>query len=932
MSELDTLHQKLETAQHTNNRQDERSLLDDLGNAYFSSGEFQQSLAYYKQGLQIDREISDHQREARTLNAMALIYDELGEPRRALDLLQETLAIVRAQTDRDGEATTLNDMALVYQDMGDARQALDLLQQVLSIREDMGDEAGKATTLNNMAGVYHAIGEPYRALAMYRQTLPIFRNVHHRAGEAATLNNMALVHRNLGEPQRALEYFQQTLPIRREVGEQAEEAATLNGLASVLTDLERYAEALDAFEQSIQLQRQVNHHAGESASLVGAARILYRHLNRREDAISYMEQAIATLEAAHLSQDAAGHTADMLHQVVSTMQRSEELGKFSDETETLSVAQTQQIVGNTIAVMTVAHDKLAEWRTAMIGALQHAHQHDNDWQAEAEFFQAILNILNDHPPALPADHPYAAAVTEIRRGIKVGRASVPSVADEIVDPSNQVATLNHMALAHKESGQFQQAHDLLQQARDMCQQRGDQAGEAMTLSNMAELYHATGDSQQALDLYQQSIDLYKSREHHRGEAATLNKMAMVYRNTGQPHQALELYMQSVPICQNIQDRACEASMLSGRAAVLMDLGRYAEARTTFEQSATIEREIGNQAGEAACLIGAARLLHSHLNQKEQAIAYMEQAIGMLEESGLSQDAAGHTTAMLKHVAATMRQSEQAGLQIGADAMSADQIQQIISNTIAVMTVSQDKRAEWHAAMEGAHQHAQKQGDGWQHEAEFFAAVLALLEGTTPTLAPSHPYAQPLTEIVNGVQTSRTQTDMATSEVAQAVEDLINANADGLDAMRQVLIAQHMLLFRPEAEYLLETRITETRAREATQDADALCNVLTILQECIAHGITTTFDNLVSDQQCHLPFGTDLVPRTIDALTGTPDAKIAHIHYMNELATQTTDEQLKALIRAIQVAMLGGDVNQAGDDLTGVYQQAWQMIVSGVTAC
>jgi len=55
----------------------------------------------------------------------------------------------------------------------------------------------------------------------------------------------------------------------------------------------------------------------------------------------------------------------------------------------------------------------------------------------------------------------------------------------------------------------------------------------------------------------------------------------------------------------------------------------------------------------------------------------------------------------------------------------------------------------------------------------------------------------------------------------------------------------------------------------------------------------------------------------------------HAQYLSMLAAQTTDEDLKALIHVIQLALYSKDLSQPGRDLMGVYQQAWKAIVVGV---
>jgi hypothetical protein len=49
--------------------------------------------------------------------------------------------------------------------------------------------------------------------------------------------------------------------------------------------------------------------------------------------------------------------------------------------------------------------------------------------------------------------------------------------------------------------------------------------------------------------------------------------------------------------------------------------------------------------------------------------------------------------------------------------------------------------------------------------------------------------------------------------------------------------------------------------------------------------------------------------------------MAHVKYLNVISTQTKDEGLKALLQVIQLGLVGGDLSQLGENLSGVYRQA-----------
>src|SRR5207248_1625966 len=47
------------------------------------------------------------------------------------------------------------------------------------------------------------------------------------------------------------------------------------------------------------------------------------------------------------------------------------------------------------------------------------------------------------------------------------------------------------------------------------------------------------------------------------------------------------------------------------------------------------------------------------------------------------------------------------------------------------------------------------------------------------------------------------------------------------------------------------------------------------------------------------------------------------------SSQTSDEELKALLQVIQLGLFGNDLSHLGKNLRGIYREVWQAIVVGV---
>ncbi len=270
------------------------------------------------------------------------------------------------------------------------------------------------------------------------------------------------------------------------------------------------------------------------------------------------------------------------------------------------------------------------------------------------------------------------------------------------------------------------------------------------LNNMASVYHATGQPQRALALYEQALPILRAVGDRAGEAATLTNMASVYAATGQPQQALALYEQALPLRRAVGDRAGEAATLNNMALVYHATGQPQRALALYEQALPLMRAVGDRAGEAATLANLAVLLYQSLQRIPEAVDSLQQAIAVLERTGLDRDSSGTTIATLRSALATMQCGEPlGGGPSGPATLPAEQIRLVVANTVAVLTDVPEKHGEWRAAIAERLQHAQQQGPDWQIEVELYTTVLAMLDGQAADLPADHPYAEVIAAIERG---------------------------------------------------------------------------------------------------------------------------------------------------------------------------------------
>ncbi len=356
---------------------------------------------------------------------------------------------------------------------------------------------------------------------------------------------------------------------------------------------------------------------------------------------------------------------------------------------------------------------------------------------------------------------------------------------------------------------------------------------------MAEAYRSIGRPERALTFYEQVLPIWREVGNRVGEAVTLNNMGLAYEAMGQPERALTLYEQALPIRAEVGSRVGEARTLNNMGLAYEAMGQPERALTLYEQSLSILREVGDRAGEATVLDNMAVVLYKHLNRPKEALTRLEEAIEVLIETGLPQNLAGRTIERLRQVLEGMQRQYPCDVEV----LPSDVIEHIITNTIAVMIVAQNHKAEWRDSIARDLEQMQHSGTNWQIEVDFFTAVLDILDGRVPSLPGDHPYAPALAAIQEGI------------------------------------------------------------ARAGLQEEEA-------------------------GEEGELAFDAELIQRSIAALVAGPQERMAHAQYLAGMSTSATDAGLKALIQVIQLALFGGDLSQVGENLSGVYKQAWEMIVVG----
>jgi tetratricopeptide (TPR) repeat protein len=330
--------QVLAEFQALGNRRNVATALHQLGMLHQQQGEYEAARQRYQESLVIAQALGDRAGVSQTLHQLGNLHYLQGEYDAARQRYQESLAIKQALGDRAGVATSLHQLGMLHYLQGEYEAARQRYQESLAIKQALGDRAGVARTLHQLGMLHYLQGEYEAARQRYQESLATFQELGNRAGVATSLHQLGMLHQDQGEYDAARQRYQESLAIAQELGNRAGVANTLGQLGILEEQEGQMSQAVAALAQAFALFEQLGAPEREQAR---------RDLARLRQKIGDAAFA-AALDAANVP----GLTPDMSEQ------------EDSEQGMTIERA-TQVAVNNTIAVLTQAPERKAEWLDAL---------------------------------------------------------------------------------------------------------------------------------------------------------------------------------------------------------------------------------------------------------------------------------------------------------------------------------------------------------------------------------------------------------------------------------------------------------------------------------------------------------------------------------------------------------------------------------------
>ena len=217
------------------------------------TGDWRKAIELYELSLKARRATGDLERVAFTLNNMGMAYFYSGEPYQGLKNLNEALETIRIVGNRKNEAGYLCNIAMAHYSVGEVQKALETLDQALAIIRTAKIEFIEPYAFNLQGQILSSLGEHERALESYEKALGRMRQFGISEGVRVVLSNMGDTYLQAGQYEKAIERFDLALRVKVPGDSREIDPGRLARLADVYLAAGDGKKALELMDQAMPL-------------------------------------------------------------------------------------------------------------------------------------------------------------------------------------------------------------------------------------------------------------------------------------------------------------------------------------------------------------------------------------------------------------------------------------------------------------------------------------------------------------------------------------------------------------------------------------------------------------------------------------------------------------------------------------------------------
>ena len=276
-------------------RKGEGAAYGNLGNVFYSLGEYKKAKEYYDKAVVITVEICDRKEEGTIYGNLGNVFHSLCEYIKAKEYYEKALEVRMEIGDRKGQGTDYGNLGSMFYLLGEYKKAKEYQEKALAMTMETGDKRGEGVAYNNLGTVFSSLGKYKQAKEYSEKAFAITMEIGDRHGEGGANANLGHVFYSLGDFKKAKEYQEKALAIRMEIGDRGGEATCYHNIGDVYRSLGEY----DVAEEYLEKARLISSNIGDIMKVFGTLcsfSLLKLSQSKFEEAYSYLYECIEKYE------------------------------------------------------------------------------------------------------------------------------------------------------------------------------------------------------------------------------------------------------------------------------------------------------------------------------------------------------------------------------------------------------------------------------------------------------------------------------------------------------------------------------------------------------------------------------------------------------------------------------------------------------------
>ena len=270
-----------------------------LGEEFYSLGEYQKAKEYFKKALAIMIEIGDRKEEGRAYENLGIVFDSLGKYRKVKEYQEKALAIKIEIGDREGLGAAYSNLGALLCSFGEYQKAREYFEKAHAIAIEIGDRNVEEETYRNLGCTFYSLGEYEKAEEYYEKALAIAIENGDSRGEGSGHLNLGSVYHQLHKNLQAKEHCEKAVGISIAIGDREIEALATLCLASLFNSVNDSQKAKEHCEKALTMSRECGERKREA--------ILYLNLGSLFQSFGQYGKAAVYLQKACSVSSRIGH-------------------------------------------------------------------------------------------------------------------------------------------------------------------------------------------------------------------------------------------------------------------------------------------------------------------------------------------------------------------------------------------------------------------------------------------------------------------------------------------------------------------------------------------------------------------------------------------------------------------------------------------------